>query len=325
MIKKDLLFIKSEKGNIKIKDVARLLRKSSQRMKYSISAMEKESIIHNPGYIFDYSYFGLILFRVYFKGAYISEADKVKMIRQLSDNGFVVAIYEVSGEFELIVEIQAKNPSKFNKVLRMISDENPNLRHYKILLNIVTHIYPRYYLTENKTLHSLVPDQIIIGGDRDVEDFSVNELSVIKALLRNPVSRLTSLAKQASLNIKTVKSTIGNLEKRHIIKGIKYQINTSHIDIDRFRMYLNLHNLSIDREKDLLKYLGEVKEIIQANKTVGDWDLEVDIESPNKTRARMLVNEFREKFKDIIENFNIMEFYQCHKRNYLPDRYFEKE
>ena len=51
--------------------------------------------------------------------------------------------------------------------------------------------------------------------------------------------------------------------------------------------------------------------------------MELDIESLNKTRTRQLTVEMREIFKDIIETFNIMEFYQHYKRNYLPDYFFK--
>src|SRR3989344_1427928 len=141
-IKKELIFIYTENARIKIKELAKLFKESSQRIKYSLNVFEKERVIYNPYCIFDYSYFGLILFRVYFKGAYISEKDKSEIIKKLYENEYVVSIYELSGEFDLVIEIEAKNPSRFNKVLKNISDLIPTLRNYKIVLNLVTHLYP---------------------------------------------------------------------------------------------------------------------------------------------------------------------------------------
>ncbi|MBI4983198.1 hypothetical protein HZC32_00955 [Candidatus Woesearchaeota archaeon] len=83
-INSDLLYLYSENGRAKIKDVAFLLKKSPQRLKYMLKVMDREGIVYNPHCIFDYSYFGLILFRVYFKGGYISEHDKIEIIRKLS-------------------------------------------------------------------------------------------------------------------------------------------------------------------------------------------------------------------------------------------------
>ena len=66
-IRRSLIYLISENARVKIKESASLFQKSSQRVKYSLKAMEKEEIIYHPYCIFDYSYFGLLLFRVYFK------------------------------------------------------------------------------------------------------------------------------------------------------------------------------------------------------------------------------------------------------------------
>ena len=73
-----------------------------------------------------------------------------------------------------------------------------------------------------------------------------------------------------------------------------------------------------------MSYLLKTKEIVQVNKTVGDWNMEVDLETPDKVRMRLVVSEIRENFKDLIETFNIMEFYRYYKKSYLPTYLFEQ-
>ena len=72
----ELIYLQSENARVNLKDIAHQLKKTSQRLKYSLDVLEKDKIIINPYCIFDYSYFGLILFRVYFKGVYINEQEK---------------------------------------------------------------------------------------------------------------------------------------------------------------------------------------------------------------------------------------------------------
>ena len=43
-----------------------------------------------------------------------------------------------------------------------------------------------------------------------------------------------------------------------------------------------MHNISKEREEELLNYMLKTKEITQINKTVGDWDMEIDIETLDK-------------------------------------------
>ena len=325
MVKIDtnLVFLVSENSRAKIKEMSSVLKKSSQRLKYSLNLLEKEGVIASPYCIFDYSYFGLILFRVYFKGGYISEKDKAEIIRKLGENPFVVSMYEMTGEYDIAIEISAPNPSRFNKELRKITSLIPTFTHYEIILNIVTHVYPRWYLAKNPGLGDSFKE-IIVGGDREKKTFNEREMKLMKSILENPKIRLTSLAKKSSLNIKTAASLLKDLESRKIIKGFKYIIDTNKLGVSKSRLFMRLHNLGPEREAKLMEYMLSTKEIVQVNKTVGDWDMEVDIEALDKKRSRYLIMQLREEFKDIIETFNLIEFYNYYKRAYLPMNIFQE-
>jgi len=322
-IDKDLLFLYSENSRSKIRELAKKLKKSPQRLKYTLKLMEREQIVNNCHCIFDYSYFGLILFRVYFKGGYASEKDREKIIQQLRGNPYIVSIYELNGEFDLAIEILSPNPSRFNKELKKIIDEIPTLNNYKIILNLVTHIYPRAYLVKEELLDTVKPE-ILVGGDRIIEKFEKNEFAIIKNFLENPKIRMTSLAKKCDINIKTSNALVKGLQKRKIIKGFKYVIDTEKLDVAKFRLFLKLHNISPDREKQLFDYMLNTKEIVQFNKTVGDWDIEMDMESSDRTKTRSLIVQVRQEFKDLIESFNIIEFYYYYKKSFLPRYLFEE-
>lgn len=326
-INSDLLYLYSENARTKIRDMAVLLKKSPQRLKYTIKVLDKEGIVYNPHCIFDYSYFGMILFRVYFKGGYISEHDKIDIIKKLSENHYIVAMYELNGEFDLAIEIESPNPSRFNKELRKVCTLIPSLNNFKMILNLVTHIYPRSYLVKNLDFVSNIGNidqEIIIGGDREVEILNDSEMKVIKNLLNNPKLRLTHLAKLSNINIKTATLVLKNLRKRKIIKGFKHIIDTNKLGIYKFRLFLTLHNISHERETQLLDYLLKLKEVVQVNKTIGDWNMEIDIESQDKSRIKHLTNELREEFKDLISYFNIIEFNQYYYRGFLPRYLFDQ-
>ena len=317
------LYLRSENGRMRLKEVSRALRKSPQRLKYNFDALEKNGIIKNPYCVFDYSYFGLVLFRTYLRGIYVAEQDKKRIINILENNPYVTTINELTGEYDLAVEFASPNPSKFNKELKKISSINSMLKDYKIILNLVTYIYPKNYISKNNDLNILNTEKII-GGDRERELFNRNEKDVIKNLILDPKIRIMELASKSELNVKTVKSILKNLIKKNIIKGFKYNIDTNKLGINKSRLFLKLHNLSLDRESDLMKHMLNTKEIVQVNKTVGDWDMEIDIESLDKGKIRYITMQIRELFVDLIERFNIIEFYKYYKRSYLPSYIFKE-
>jgi len=324
MAKKDneLIYMLSENSRMSLKELSYHLKKSSQRLKYSISTLEKEGIIREPYCVFDYSYFGLLLFRVYFKGGYIDEGDKVNILKRLNSNPYIITTYELTGEFDLVAEFLCPNPSKFNKELKKIVQIFPTLNDYKIILNLVTYLYPRNFLISNKELEASNIEKIV-GGDRDVAEISKNEIGVLKNILPEPKIRLTKLAKRSGLNIKTVKTILSNLQEKNIIRGYKYILDTNKLGLNKCRLFLKLHNISQDREKELNEYMQKIQEIVQVNKTVGDWDLEIDIEAAGSSRTRYIIMLIRKEFRDLIESFNLIEFFTYYKRSYLPMYLFE--
>lgn len=320
----DLLYLRGENARIGLQELSHHLKRTPQRLKYTFSVMEKEGIVRDPYCIFDYSYFGLILFRVYFKGGYISEQDKTGIISTLRENPYIISISELTGEYDLCVEFASPNPSRFHKELKKISNLAPTLTDYKIVLNVVTHFYPRHYLTNNSLFQSLHVDRIV-GGDREPEEFKEQELEIIKTLLRYPLARFTTLAKRSKLNVRTVNSIVRNLTERNVIKGHKYILDTAVAGISTTRVFLKLHHVSPEREAQLKTYLLTTPGIVQSHKTVGDWDMELDIEALDKSKIRSIIIDMREKFKDLIEKFNLIEVYKYYKKSYLPAYLFKEE
>ncbi|MBU1199744.1 MAG: Lrp/AsnC family transcriptional regulator, partial [Nanoarchaeota archaeon] len=317
----NLLYLKSEEARISLKDISKLTRKSSQRLKYTLSNFEKNQILKEPHCVIDYSSFGLILFRVYFRSAYINEKEKTNIIKELINNPYVISVYELTGQYDLVTEFAAPNPSKFNKELKKISEDIPTLQYHTILLNVVTYVCPRKYLIKSETIQQKYYEKII-GGDREKEKFLPNEIKVIKNLILNPLTKLTNLAKKTELNIKTIRKIMKNLAQRKIIRGYKQNIDTEKLGINKTRLFLRIHNISQEKENKLIKFLLQTKEVVKINKTVGDWDMEIDIETMQKNRIRYILSDIREEFKEIIEKYNLIEHYNTYKTSYLPQYLF---
>ncbi len=315
-INRELIFLYAENSRLKLKEVAQQLQKSSPRLKYNLSQLAKARLVYQPHVVIDYSFFGQLLFRVYFKGGYISEKDKAAILQKLEQHPSVVSIAELGGEFDLVIELQAPNPSRFNKELKKLITTIPTLNNYKLALNIVTHLYPRSYLPQNLILQQQRAD-LIVGGDRQIEKFSSAEMKLLQLLLDYPTSRVATLATRAGMNAKTVTTLLKELRKRRVIRAFQSLIDTNALGISKHRLFLKLHNVSAEREEELLNFFLKTPEVVQVNKTVGDWHVEADIEAWEKSRIHYLITALREEFADVIETFNNIEFYQYHKKSYL--------
>lgn len=313
-----LLYYISENARLSLTESGKLMRQSPQRLKYGIEKLKSDGILGEAYTVFDYSYLGLLLFRVYFKGAYIRETDKQRVISKLQDVPYVTSIYEMMGEYDLVVEFLCPNPSKFNKEIKNAITLLPKPSDHKIILNLVTYICPRNYLVSRGKYF-----EKIIGGDREIIEFSENEKKVMKCLLEEPTANISNISKTSGLAARTVKNIINELTDRKMMRGFKHIVNPNQLGVTRSRLFLKLHNITPEREQDLVNLLLKRNNIIQINKTIGDWDMEIDLESYEKGQTRFIIMKIKDEFQDLIESFNLIQFDQYFKRSYLPKFVFD--
>jgi DNA-binding Lrp family transcriptional regulator len=313
-----LLYFYSDNCRVSFSSIAKKLRKSPQIVKYSINQLEKQGIIPFYYTVIDYSLFNMLLFRVYFRGGYSGGPQLNSLIKKLVENPSVVSIYEIGGQYDLIVEFMAENPSRFNKELKSIVAENPELNNHDIIINVVSHIYPRNYLLGKKKTNYAQPlKEIIVGGDRKFSKISKNEKKVLIALVENPKERITSIALKLKINAKTAIASMKSLQENKIIRGYKGSIKTGKIGVMHNRITLKLHNIDPLKEKQLMNFCINAPQITRLNKTIGQWDIEIDSETFSQEEFRKIYLTIREEFKDIIMLFNSYRVYNKFKHKYI--------
>ncbi|MCF7861759.1 Lrp/AsnC family transcriptional regulator [Candidatus Woesearchaeota archaeon] len=312
---KKFLYLYSDNCRMTYSQLGKKIKKSPQNTRYYISTMEKDRIL-NYNTLVDYSYLGLLMFRVYFKGGFAQGIGPLK--EYISKSGYLSSISTISGQYDLSMEFLAKNPSRFNKELKQLVQDYKELSNYDLIINVVTHIFPKSYLL-NKT------DDIIIGGDRNPLKLSGAEMELLKLLVNEPRIRLTEMARRSQMNIKTVISRLRILQEE-LILGYKTEFDMNRFGIYKNRITLKLHNINVLTEQNLLKFCVQNPHIITLNKTMGLWDIEIDIETPDMVKFREIFFMIREQFKDIIQSFNYFRIFNTPFRKYVPSSYWsEKE
>lgn len=322
-INKRLLYLYGENCRISLSKIAKKIHKSPQLVKYTVSRLEKEGIIPFYYTIIDYAYFDMLLFKVYFMGGCSTSSELKLLIKKLIQNPYVTSVYEMGGQYDLLVEFMAQNPSKFNKELKLLIKEHEELNNYNVIINIVSHLYPRTYLIPNKekVKDFLQSSQIVVGGDRDKIKLSNNEKKVLSVLVQNPKIRLTAIASKLRINIKTVISAIKLLESKKVIRTYKSALNMQKCNLIKNKITLKLHNVDIKKEKNMLNFCLNNPNIVKFSKTIGEWDVEIDIETSSPTEFREIYLKIREEFKDVIRSFNSYRIYDVFKHNYLAENY----
>ncbi len=293
--------------------IGKKIKMSQQMISYRVKSMVSDGAIQGYYPLVDYSRFGCLNFRVYFKINYVSKERFAELIKKISDHKNITRVMECDGRYDLLTVFAAKNPSSFNKMFRELIESNQKqLKNYVILTTVVEHYYSRNYLggkTERDT---------IIGGDREEVKIDDTDRKIIKAILEGKKTTV-EIAGVAGVTPRTVVSRLRKMKRMGIIKGYRMIINTRKIGIFTDKVLIKYHNLSIDREKELMNFCRTNPNITEVIKTFGVWDIELTIETETREEFRNIYITIREKFEDIIEDFDNFRVFRIYKKMTLPD------
>ncbi len=288
---------------------------SQQRVSYTVNALASKNIIQNFYTLIDYSKFDVLMFRVYMQLNYINEEKLNKFINYLKKENHTAWINSCGGRYDLICTFFASNPSQFNKTLRKIMAKFPNqILDYTVLTTIVNRIFKRKYFFQNNDLL----DQHIVGGDREPVSVDETDLQILNTIAEDARVNACKICNNLNLTSKTVIERIKKLKERKIIRDFKTLLNPEEYGYETNVFLIRYHNISTDIENNLINFLKHHKNVLWVVKTLGEWDIEVVIETKNHLEERKIKRELRDNFGVLIQQIDTMPLYETHKLNYFP-------
>ncbi|MBD3249602.1 winged helix-turn-helix transcriptional regulator [Candidatus Woesearchaeota archaeon] len=300
--------------------IGKKLKKSQQQISYTVNSMVRKGILQKFYTVMDYSKFGAISFRVYFRVNYIDEKRFLEFIKHLAKDSHVSRISACGGRYDLLCNFLTYNPSKFNKNLRAIIEKfSEQVHDYLILTNIVTREYGRKYL-----MKEILPEHIV-GGDRYPENIDDADMQILSQISEDARKSSVDIASSLSVNPKTVINRIKKLKQKKVIRCFRPQINPEKAGMASYMLMLKYHNISAKEEKELVNFLRIHKNILRLTKTIGKWDMEIEIEVKNPMELRKVEMQMRQKFSSIIQNISAIPVYYTYKYSYFPEFILEDQ
>lgn len=306
----------------KFTDIGDSVDLSQQTVSYAVKSMEENNVISGYRALFDYTKFGyngyIVLFRV---NAFSRE--KIEALKNLlQKQGMTASIDQLSGGWDLRVFFLAPNASQFNKEFKELISEYPDqLRNYKILTSVVIHDLGRDYLVDG----SQQSEDIIIGGDRDFVNVKESWKDVAEILWRNPRKKSVDVAKKLDVTPKTVIDRLERLREEKLVKGFRPNVGIEELGIKTHLLFVKYNNRNVDMENDLRDYCVEHPNVVKMTKTFGDFDAVIRLETEDRGEQREVINSIRERYEEILLDYNTLEVVEEISRRYLPKSYFEGE
>ncbi len=300
-------------------EMAKAVGTSKQSLHYRIKRLVDNGVI--PSFIatIDFAKLGYVNHEAWLQLKAHSPEKKAAFLEHLKNHENVRLIAECGGKFDLLIGILAENIFQFNRIFNELLRKYPGVvKNYSFSISSQFYAYPRTYFLEKeerKKPHEIASEPKRISLDK----VEMNLLGLLSQDARMPT---VELARKAGVTPTTVRSKMKRLEKEGIITGYSITFQHSIIGYENYEILATLKDMDAKKERSIEEYCRSNPYSTYLLKCIGRWDVDIGFDAKNSAHFQQMLTEFRDRFGDIIEDYESVSILSWNKFTYYP---FKKE
>jgi len=225
-------------------------------------------------------------------------------------------IIECGGKWDFIVNFIAKNVVQYDNFLREFKETFPkHIQNFNIFIVIEFIELGRAYFTKS---YRDIKKLSYFGRDYEHAKVDKTDLYILNFLSENARMTSVEIAEKISVSPNTISSRIKTLKSKGVIRAFKPLIHLENTGFMAYKLPFKFHNYTEKIEREIIDFLKNDVRVVAIVKMIGPWDFEIEFEVDSRQSMLDLIRGFRDKFKDIIKEFELIPLFHEHKYNYFP-------
>lgn len=194
----------------------------------------------------------------------------------------------------------------------LLSKFKPYIKEIEQSMYTVFQIYRRAYLVNKK-----VKDTKAINYVTN-ETVTIDEIDkkILSCIADNARLSTIEIAQKTGTTAMIVTYRLKKMIQHKVIEGFRAMIDLNKIGYYWYKIEFMLKDYV--KKEAMLQYFAVHPNIVYAYESTGQTDLEVELEVESYEKFREILDELREKFKDIIESYKHLLWYKEHKIVFFP-------
>jgi DNA-binding Lrp family transcriptional regulator len=313
-----ILHCLSQNGRVSYSDIAKFVNLSKKSVINRIDNYKSECIVNGFYPIIDFFKFGFIYGRIFLSFTNISESEKNFLIEDLKRNSSFFWIFSLHGKYDLGIAVVAKDLSEFREIINIFLKKYGKFIKFKSE-SIVTRLDTLNF----NFLDELDKGNCIAMDEKNyLENISYDDLDlkILNCLCDDARISLVNISLKLNVSSKVVMYRMKNMQNNSIILGYKPIIDYNKIGLNYFKVYFNFNSYDDQKIIELKKYLlshSNVLYLVYGVGFLGDFDFE--ILAKNISELFLIIEEIKNNFPLLIDNYEIIFFNETLKTKYLPE------
>ncbi len=296
--------------------IAKKLRTSQQVVSYRIDSLFKKNILGGFYTIINFSLLGYTNYRTMMRLTNITKQKHQQIISYLMKHSNVLWIVDCGGRWDLIINFIAKNILQYDQFIKELKKRFPKqIQNYNVLTTVEISYFGRHYFTKNIREKN---SPLYFGREIKLIETDKTDLKILSLLSENARMNSVQVAEKLKISPNTIILRIKDMKKKNLIQGFKPLLHLENTAYSAYKALIKFHNITDKREKDIFDYLRTKINVIGIIKIIGEWDFEVEFEVNSQQTMLDFMREFRDRFKDVINEFEVIPLFHEYKYNFFP-------
>jgi DNA-binding Lrp family transcriptional regulator len=296
--------------------IAKKLKTSQQVVSYRINSLLKRKIVYGFHTVINFSMLGYTSYRTMIRLSNITEEKHKEIIHYLLAHPNVLWLIDCGGRWDLLVNFMAKDVIQFDKFMRDFKNKFPEqIQNYDVLITIGGTFFGRDYFS--KKTRDIKP-LLYFGHEARTVKTDETDLKILGLISENARMASVEVGRQLNLSPNTIILRMKNMKKTSLIQGFKPSIQFENTPWASHKALIKFQNITEKKELELMNYLRNNTNVIAILKLIGTWDFEIEFEVETKEEMLKLTRDVRDKFKEVIQGFEMLPLYHEYRYNYFP-------
>src|SRR3989344_3404655 len=202
--------------------------------------------------------------------------------------------------------IFARDLHELDRVVSEVSDNLCRNIHERIVsTNISGEYFSRNYLVGNRAIKNQR-----YGSKKEKLKIDSKDWRILLELVKNSRATMTEITQSVPIKIDAIRERIKKLERLGIISGYSVLLNHEGIGQLHYKVLLYLSDYSAGVLNSIKEFCKQNPNVTYFIKSLGVWDVEIDIEVENPEQYRKIMLGLMENFPKKIKKYDTLQIYK---------------
>ncbi|MBR9706126.1 Lrp/AsnC family transcriptional regulator [Candidatus Pacearchaeota archaeon] len=294
--------------------IAKRLRISRNTLAYRIKSLEDKGIISKYITTLNLGKLGFRTYKVHFRTRLDKMVEK-EFVKYMIENKNVIYFLKTEGAFDFSASLAVKNIKELDEILMNIKSKfSKIIKDYFVSIVVFAQVFKldKLLLDANQEIKRFEH----YSGEDKVRDIDDKDIKILNELSQKSNMSIVELSSKTKLSIDVVKYRLKNLSES-VINSFRPLFDLSKIGYHLYSVMLKMNTFTKRDEQSITTWLAHKKNVMYYTKRIGNYELIINTVIKDVTDLNSFVKELREKFGDIIENYDTLIISKILKLDYV--------